>query len=164
MRWHRAIEGQIKTLRISKKVGKWYASFSCVIDEPIALPHTDKDVAVGEAAIFLIDVRSRPDMAAWFRRITQPSSSLTFAMVLTECGVMIAVMLPSDLKFAFLVGEQHRAVLEHAAQADQLFVLAADVLPAEGGQVLLVIDNVGVQLRHVLSQWDGQRYRPVLTA
>lgn len=28
IRWHRPIEGLIKTLRISKKAGKWYAAFS----------------------------------------------------------------------------------------------------------------------------------------
>ena len=39
IRWHRPIEGTIKTLRISKKAGKWYAAFSCVVDDsttPIA--------------------------------------------------------------------------------------------------------------------------------
>lgn len=46
VRWHRPIEGQIKTLRISKKAGKWYASFSCVIDEPTRLPQTGKDVGI----------------------------------------------------------------------------------------------------------------------
>ena len=30
VRWHREIEGRIKTLRIQKKAGKWYAFFSNV--------------------------------------------------------------------------------------------------------------------------------------
>lgn len=46
VRWHRPLEGQIKTLRISKKAGKWYASFSCVVDEPTPLPQTGKDVGI----------------------------------------------------------------------------------------------------------------------
>jgi putative transposase len=46
MRWHRPLEGQIKTLRVSKKAGKWYASFSCVMDTPAPLPKTDKDVGI----------------------------------------------------------------------------------------------------------------------
>jgi putative transposase len=33
VRWHRLLEGQIKTLRISNKAGKWYASFSCVVED-----------------------------------------------------------------------------------------------------------------------------------
>src|SRR6266581_1180823 len=35
LRWHRPIEGAIKTLRISKKAGKWYAAFSCVVDDSV---------------------------------------------------------------------------------------------------------------------------------
>jgi putative transposase len=46
VRWHRPLEGQIKTLRLSKKAGKWYASFSCVVDTPAPLPATGKDVGI----------------------------------------------------------------------------------------------------------------------
>ena len=46
IRWHRPIEGQIKTVRISRRAGKWFASFSCVVDEPTPLPTTGKDVGV----------------------------------------------------------------------------------------------------------------------
>ena len=46
IRWHRPIEGQIKTVRISKRAGKWFASFSCVVDEPTPLEATGKDVGI----------------------------------------------------------------------------------------------------------------------
>lgn len=46
VRWHRPTEGQIKTLRISKKAGKWFASFSCVVDDPTPLPVTGVDVGI----------------------------------------------------------------------------------------------------------------------
>jgi len=46
IRWHRPIKGEIKTLRISKKAGKWYASFSCVVDQPEPLPATGLDVGI----------------------------------------------------------------------------------------------------------------------
>jgi putative transposase len=46
VRWHRPTEGQIKTLRISKKAGKWFASFSCVVDEPTPLPAPGVDVGL----------------------------------------------------------------------------------------------------------------------
>jgi putative transposase len=45
-RWHRPIEGQIKTVRISKRAGKWFASFSCVVDEPTPLEATGKDIGI----------------------------------------------------------------------------------------------------------------------
>jgi putative transposase len=31
-RWHRPIQGQIKTVRLITKAGKWYACFSCVVE------------------------------------------------------------------------------------------------------------------------------------
>jgi len=46
IRWHQPIEGQIKTLRISKRAGKWYASFSCVVDEVPPLNSTGADVGI----------------------------------------------------------------------------------------------------------------------
>lgn len=32
IRWHRPIEGEIKTLRITRKAGKWFASFACEVE------------------------------------------------------------------------------------------------------------------------------------
>lgn len=46
LRWHRPLEGEIKTLRITRKAGKWYASFACEIEEKPALPATDRAVGV----------------------------------------------------------------------------------------------------------------------
>ncbi len=54
VRWHRPIEGQIKTLRISKKAGKWFASFSCVVAEPTPLPATGTDVGIDVGLASLI--------------------------------------------------------------------------------------------------------------
>jgi putative transposase len=54
VRWHRPLEGQIKTLRISKKAGKWFASFSCVVEQPKPLPATGKDVGIDVGLASLI--------------------------------------------------------------------------------------------------------------
>lgn len=54
VRWHRPIEGQIKTLRISKKAGKWYAALSCVVDDPTPLPATGVDVGIDVGLASLI--------------------------------------------------------------------------------------------------------------
>lgn len=45
IRWHRPIKGEIKTLRISRKAGKWYASFACET-EVNHLPATGHAVGV----------------------------------------------------------------------------------------------------------------------
>ncbi|MFL5802584.1 MAG: RNA-guided endonuclease InsQ/TnpB family protein [Roseiflexaceae bacterium] len=54
VRWHRPIEGQIKTLRISKRAGKWYASFSCIVDQPASLDATGKDIGIDVGVASLI--------------------------------------------------------------------------------------------------------------
>jgi putative transposase len=46
IRWHRPIEGLIKTLRISKKAGKWYAAFSCIVEESAPLDTTGKEIGI----------------------------------------------------------------------------------------------------------------------
>jgi len=45
IRWHRPLEGEIKTLRITRKAGKWYASFACEVAEK-SLPETGCAVGV----------------------------------------------------------------------------------------------------------------------
>ncbi len=46
VRWHRPIGGAIKTLRISKKAGKWYAAFSCVVPDAEPLPATGTAIGI----------------------------------------------------------------------------------------------------------------------
>jgi len=45
VRWHRPLEGEIRTLRITRKAQKWYASFSCEVDEK-HLPATGRVVGI----------------------------------------------------------------------------------------------------------------------
>jgi putative transposase len=40
VRWHRPIEGSIKTVRILHSAGKWFACFSCEIGESVPPPRT----------------------------------------------------------------------------------------------------------------------------
>lgn len=46
VRWHRPIEGTIKTVRILHKAGKWYACFACEVPVPEPLPETGRVVGV----------------------------------------------------------------------------------------------------------------------
>ena len=45
VRWHREIEGKIKTVRIRRQAGEWYACFTCEVDEH-PLPSTGKAVGI----------------------------------------------------------------------------------------------------------------------
>ena len=68
IRWHRPIEGQIKTLRISKKAGKWYASFSCVVDA-VPLPATGTAIGldVGLTALVTTSTGEKVENPRWYR-------------------------------------------------------------------------------------------------
>jgi putative transposase len=53
VRWHRPLEGTIKTVRICRQAGKWYASFACeVMEQP--LPPTGRSVGVDVGVHHLI--------------------------------------------------------------------------------------------------------------
>lgn len=45
VRWHRPLEGQVKTLRIVRKAGDWYACFACVVESQ-SLPVVGKEVGI----------------------------------------------------------------------------------------------------------------------
>ena len=49
VRWHRALEGTIKTARIYCRAGKWFVSFSCEVEfaEPLSMPGVVIGVDVG---------------------------------------------------------------------------------------------------------------------
>ncbi|MCX6056326.1 MAG: hypothetical protein NTZ74_15725 [Chloroflexi bacterium] len=54
IRWHRPIEGEVKTLRIGRKAGKGYASVACEMEDKPALPKTGRAVGVDERISSLI--------------------------------------------------------------------------------------------------------------
>lgn len=45
VRWHRPIDGKIKTVRIRRQAGEWYACFACEVQET-SLPQTGKAVGI----------------------------------------------------------------------------------------------------------------------
>jgi putative transposase len=45
VRWHRPIEGKIKTVRIRRQAGAWYSCFACEVDEQ-PLPATGKEIGI----------------------------------------------------------------------------------------------------------------------
>lgn len=45
VRWHRPIEGAIKTVRICRQAGKWYACFACQVEEQ-HLPSTGQSAGI----------------------------------------------------------------------------------------------------------------------
>jgi len=53
VRWHRKIEGEIKTLRVKRQAGKWYACFACKIESQ-PLDPTGREVGIDVGVTHLI--------------------------------------------------------------------------------------------------------------
>jgi putative transposase len=69
VRWHRTIEGEIKTLRLIEKAGKWYACFTCEA-EPRRLPATGQEIGidVGIASLITTSDGEKIENPHWYRR------------------------------------------------------------------------------------------------
>ncbi|GIW03153.1 transposase [Roseiflexus sp.] len=68
VRWHRPLEGRIKTLRIVKRAGKWYAAFSCITNEVPAPPaQRDVGIDVGVACLLTTSDGEKVDNPRWHR-------------------------------------------------------------------------------------------------
>lgn len=68
VRWHRPLEGKIKTLRVKCKAGKWYASFCCEI-EAAQLPPLETEVGIdaGLTSLFVLSNGTKVENPRWYR-------------------------------------------------------------------------------------------------
>lgn len=68
VRWHRPIEGQIKTVRIRRQAGKWFACFACEV-EAQPLPSTGQEVGVdvGIASLLTTSDGEHVENPKWYR-------------------------------------------------------------------------------------------------
>lgn len=68
VRWHRPIEGEIKTVRIRRQGGKWYACFVCEVSEQ-PLPPTGQCVGVDVGVHHLLATSDHEvvDNPRWYR-------------------------------------------------------------------------------------------------
>lgn len=68
IRWHRPLEGEIKTLRITRKAGKWFASFACEVDKKL-FPTTGLAIGVdvGINSLIATSDGERVENPKWYR-------------------------------------------------------------------------------------------------
>lgn len=68
VRWHRQMVGKIKTLRICRRAGHWYASFACEVEEK-PLPATGQVVGVdvGIASLLATSDGEHIENPRWYR-------------------------------------------------------------------------------------------------
>lgn len=69
VRWHRPVEGEIKTVRIVHKAGRWYACFACEVEEPEPLPATGRAVGIdmGLSALLTTSDGAKVEHPAFYR-------------------------------------------------------------------------------------------------
>ena len=69
VRWHRPIEGTIKTVRILYKAGCWYACFTCEVEIPHPQPPTGKSagIDVGLSALLTTSDGDKVDNPNYYR-------------------------------------------------------------------------------------------------
>lgn len=68
MRWHRPIEGNVKTLRIIRQDGKWFACFACEV-EAQPLPQTGQSIGidVGISSLITTSEGDKVDNPKWYK-------------------------------------------------------------------------------------------------
>lgn len=68
VRWHRSIQGEIKTLRIRRQAGVWYASFNCDA-KPEYLPSTGAEAGIdlGIACLLTTSDGEHIENPTWYR-------------------------------------------------------------------------------------------------
>lgn len=68
VRWHRPVEGTIKTIRICRKAGKWYAAFSCeVVAHPLPPADTEVGIDAGLNSLFTLSSGEHVENPRWYR-------------------------------------------------------------------------------------------------
>lgn len=68
VRWHRPIEGEIKTLRVCRQAGKWYACFACEVEErPLEVTGQCVGVDVGIHHLLATSDNEVVDNPQWYR-------------------------------------------------------------------------------------------------
>jgi putative transposase len=68
VRWHRPLEGQIKTVRITCRAGKWYACFACEV-EATPMPTTGREIGVdvGITSLITTSEGEKEPHPGWYR-------------------------------------------------------------------------------------------------
>lgn len=88
VRWHRPIEGRIKTVRIVRRADGWYACFACEVEPPTPLPPTGKTVGVdvGVASLLTTSDGKKLPHPAFYRKGQQKLRRLSRAVARKKKG------------------------------------------------------------------------------
>ena len=70
VRWHRRIEGTIKTIRIQHKAGQWFALFACEVTPTAVLPETKRVIGLdmGIGALVTTSAGDKVENPSFYRK------------------------------------------------------------------------------------------------
>lgn len=71
VRWHREIEGTIKTARVYCRAGKWFVAFACEVDKPAPSPVAGASIGVdvGLHRLATLSNGEEVENPRWYRRV-----------------------------------------------------------------------------------------------
>ncbi len=68
VRWHRQVEGYIKTVRIRRQAGKWYACFACEVEaQPLEPTGQEVGIDVGVVSLLTTSDGEHVENPQWYR-------------------------------------------------------------------------------------------------
>jgi putative transposase len=73
VRWHRELEGKIKTARVFCRAGKWFVAFACEVEKPEPLPKTGESIGIdlGLTRLATFNTGEKKENPRWYRQILQ---------------------------------------------------------------------------------------------
>ena len=71
VRWHRKLEGMIKTARVFCRAGKWFVAFCCDVEKPEPLPRTGESIGIdlGLLRLATFSTGEKKENPRWYRGI-----------------------------------------------------------------------------------------------
>jgi putative transposase len=71
VRWHRKLEGTIKTARIFCRAGEWFVAFACAVEKPEPLPKTGESIGIdlGLMRLATFSNGEKKENPRWYRKV-----------------------------------------------------------------------------------------------
>jgi putative transposase len=130
VRWHRPLEGQIKTVRITRRAGTWYACFVGTV-EAAPLPPTGREIGVdvGIASLITTSEGAKEPHPGWYRAAQRKLRVLQRRVARRKTGSM----------------SRRTAVLQLQRQHERIANTRQDCLKKLAHRLILAYDRIALE-------------------